>query len=221
MYFQVLCNAIWYVTNDHCVINSAALHKKDVKPIPLVFEDYTGYNEIRRKKLKSLPLTQTSLVSHGEALYSLLLKPIFRSTEAWSKAADDVKQLADCLISYSEHLKMQAQVSSKNQQLDHPVRTIDENATVEHRHKHPFGVKNAYIKYDEDIIRAGPGNPVIFDESKHLISPFNSNTERFRFITELQLYVPVDVIKFSPGGSVVTTLAAAQVEGSRTDSELL
>ena len=166
-------------------------------------------------------MSQSILRTHGETLYSLLLKPIWRRSAAWSEAADDVKCLADCLIAYADHLKSQCEIQTHNQSQNHPVRTINEHASMEHRHKYAFGVKKVYAKLDTDVIEAGCGSPVIFDETKHLDTPFKNSVDRFRFIASLQLSVPVDIIKFCPGGSSTTTLAVVQAKPNRSEQDVL
>ncbi|WAR14941.1 hypothetical protein MAR_005046, partial [Mya arenaria] len=76
---QVVTNALWYLTNHHTTINDAALRFKDVSSIPADFDGFQGYNEIKRKKLKSQPLQQIQLNSHAEAIFSLLSRPVFDS----------------------------------------------------------------------------------------------------------------------------------------------
>ena len=58
---QIVTNALWYIKNDHITINDAAKHSKDVNKEPDVFEQYAGYNDIKRKKMKSLPLSKQTL----------------------------------------------------------------------------------------------------------------------------------------------------------------
>ena len=81
--FQILTNCLWYITNQHLTINNTAVKRQDVKPVPAPFEKYQGYNEYKRKKVKSQPLDQTNLHSHGQALYSILNRPIFKSSQKW------------------------------------------------------------------------------------------------------------------------------------------
>ncbi|KAI0235373.1 hypothetical protein LSAT2_014110 [Lamellibrachia satsuma] len=97
---QVLCNALWYVTNQHQVINDAAQRKSKVQPIPSSFDKYVGK-------------------------YSIL---------------DKVMSLA--------------------------------------------------------AIHA----PIFFDEEKHLDKPFESPLQKFRFFRNMILSVPVDIVKYCPGG---------------------
>ncbi|XP_033647591.1 uncharacterized protein LOC117307057 [Asterias rubens] len=219
---QVICNALWYITNQHSVINNASVRKKDVKPIPPTFDEaYSNCNDFRKKTRQNSQLSQSTLRSHGESLYSLLLKPVSRSSAAWSEAGNEIKELADCLVAYADHLINQATTQIHNQSQIHPVRTINEHATTEHRHKFAFGVRMAYEQLDKDVREAGCGNPVFFDETKHLEMPFQNNVERFRFFTALQLSVPVDIIKFCPGGSALTTLVVVQTQENRTEADIL
>ena len=59
----VITNALWYVTNDYHTINNARKHHSSIIPIPKVFENFDGYNDVKRKKMKSLPLDRTTLHS--------------------------------------------------------------------------------------------------------------------------------------------------------------
>ena len=219
--FQVLCNALWYITNQHDVINNAALRKKNVLPVPVPFETYTGYNDIKRKKMKCMSLSSTELDSHGQALYSLLLKPMIKSTTAWQSAAEDIKQLADCKLGYRDHLKEQSHVTKKNQELDHPVRTIGKHASLEHRNRTTSAIKKQYTLLDRDVKSADLNVPVMFDESKHLDVAFENNTQRHRFIANLQLSVPVDLIRFCPGGSIISSLCVVKVLEKRVEPVIL
>lgn len=45
-----MCNALWYVTNQHSVIDEASQLKKNVQAIPDEFSKYEGFNDLKRKK---------------------------------------------------------------------------------------------------------------------------------------------------------------------------
>ena len=62
---QVLTNALWYITNDHSTINEASKQAKEVTVIPKLFKGYVGYNEIKSKKVKAMPLS--SYLLHSQA----------------------------------------------------------------------------------------------------------------------------------------------------------
>lgn len=165
-------------------------------------------------------MSKSTLKSHGDALYSLLLKPIVNSSPAWKKAAGNIQQLADCLIAYSKHLDVQLETQNSNQSLDHPVRTIGEHTTVENRQAGET-VKDKYLLLDQAVIEAGLSTPVHFDEANHLAKPFENATERFRFFKELQLTVSVDILRYCPGGAYLTTVCIVQVPNGRSESEIL
>ena len=61
------------------------------------------------------------------------MKPIMNSSPAWMTAATDIRDLADCLAAYRQHLLTQNETVKKNQNLNHPVRTVAKDATIEHR----------------------------------------------------------------------------------------
>ena len=218
-----MCNALWYITNQHSTINEASMRKKDVLPVPQIFSDYDGFNEVKRKRLKSSPLSATLLDSHAQALYSLHMKPVVNSSTSWKQGAEDIKQLADCLIAYKKYLIVQNETTQDNQSKLYPVRTIDKEATVEHRRGNLIGqINDKYEKINVAVMNAGIMVPVVFDEFEHLNKPFENNTESFRFFQDLQLKCPVDMIRFSPGGSSVSTVCIVQVANQeRSDREML
>lgn len=197
----MLFNSLWYVTNQHEVINQAALRRKGVLPIPEAFDRYTGYNDLRRKKAKQQPLSAFELETDSQALYSILLKPVVNSSEAWKSACDEIKQLADCFIAYKNYLNSQSETVDKNRSLDHPVRTIDEQATLEHRNS-SLGVKEKYKLLDNVMVASDLLSPVMFDEYVHVENPFETPSQRHRYFADLQLSVPVDLIRFCPGNTL-------------------
>lgn len=132
-FFQVICNALWYVTDKQTTINDASLRYKHVLPVPPPFDQYTGYNDTKRKKIKSQPLSHELLKSHAEALYSLLEKPYMNSLPSWKGIAEKLEQLAECFLGYKKYLDDKSKESEENRESDHPVRTVDKHATVEHR----------------------------------------------------------------------------------------
>lgn len=98
--------------------------------MPSVFDDFQGYNEHRRKKLKAQPLQSDQLKSHAETLFGLCNRPVMRTSEAWEKAYEDIKSLAQCLLSYHEYLEAKKVQSEDNRNMDHPARQIDKHCSV-------------------------------------------------------------------------------------------
>ncbi|XP_061162951.1 uncharacterized protein LOC133172143 [Saccostrea echinata] len=123
-FIQVLCNALWYLTNQHSVIDEASRRKKNVQPVPVVFSKYKGFNDLKRKKLKSQPLKFSDLKMHAEAIYSLMLKPVVNSSPEWKTESDNFKQLANCMLCYRQYSEEQQRATTSYHALTHPVRTI-------------------------------------------------------------------------------------------------
>jgi hypothetical protein len=130
--------------------------------------------------------------------------------------------LADSIHSYSEYLKKQCDVTQSNQQKELPIRSIGDNAVIESRTKWVYplsGHRKAYTLLDAKVKSEGLYVPVLFDGETLLSNPFDSNMQRFRFFADLQLTVPVDIIKYCPGGSVGTSYCIFKVPEKRTVSE--
>ncbi|XP_061191740.1 uncharacterized protein LOC133199978 [Saccostrea echinata] len=219
-FIQVLCNALWYLTNQHSVIDEASRHKKNVQPVPVVFSKYEGFNDLKRKKLKSQPLKLSDLKMHAEAIYSLMLKPVVNSSPEWKTESDNFKQLANCMLCYSQYLEEQQRATTSYHALTHPVRTKGEHATVEHRSS-GVTIKLKYSLLDAAMREAQPESPVFFDESVHVEEPFGNSIQKYRFFNELQLTVPVDIIRYCPGGPQVTTVCIFKVMEGRPESVIL
>ena len=169
----VITNALWYVTNDHHTINNARKHHSSIIPIPKVFENFDGYNDVKRRKMKSLPLDRTTLHSHTQALYSLLLRPC-ASTEKWKSLADDVKQLADSLTSYEEYLRVKSESITSVRSSMAPARQLSEDMTIKHTPSTTL-MNNRYNLIDEAVRENGIRNPVVFDEGTHRLSKIMCN----------------------------------------------
>lgn len=155
--------------------------------------------------------------------FSILMKPVVGSSTAWKEAGDNIRQLADCMNAYREYLLSKVVQSKENQCSDHPVRTIDKHATIEHRQPQRVqrDVKPQYHLID-DVVKASPTLvPILFDEEKHLESPFKDSKHRFRYFEQMQLSSPVDILRFSPGGSIVTTFCIVKVMADRPEHQML
>ncbi|CAC5400126.1 unnamed protein product [Mytilus coruscus] len=149
------------------------------------------------------------------------MKPVIGNSPQWKKEGENIRQLADCMSAYREYLLLQNQVTQKNQSLDHPVRTIDKFATIEHRRMTSTDVKSCYKLLDEDVRSKPKSVPILFDEDKHLDRPFEDYLKRLRYFEKLQLSTPVDIIRFCPGGSILTTVCIVKVNANRSESEIL
>lgn len=162
----MLCNALWYVTNKHDTINEES-SRKSVLAIPKFFKKYQNYNDTKRKKMKCIKLSANSLESHSQALYSILLKPVIKSSPSWCRLHDDMKALVDCLSHYKDFLNKKAKEIGNNHNLLHPVRTVGEFTSVEHRRScRPCDLDKRYTLLDV-ALREGSGDFHVFSMKKN------------------------------------------------------
>jgi hypothetical protein len=212
---QTVCNALWYITNQHTTINDCAKHKPNVVPVDNVWHQFQGYNEIKRKKTKELPISSTALEGHAAALLEICLKPCLEATVTARAFKNDIQGLADCLLKYSTHLKQQLEKQEKRQKQTVPARLVCEDVSVEHRYA-VASPDSCYLLLDKAVTTAGILNPVMFVEDTHLVVPFANAVQRYRFIDNLHLSVDVDLVKYCPGGSICTIVFVYQVANSRS-----
>ena len=171
---QVLTNTLWYLTNQHDTINERSRKEKSVLEIPARIDQFQGYNEHKRKKLKAQPLEAEQLKNHSDILYSLCLQPIMRSSESWEASYNDIKLLADCLMSYSQYLSSQNDKMKSLSKLDHPVRQVSEHTTATHILKCGTEVRHDYKLLDKALLLADEYEPVFFDEDAHIEHAFEN-----------------------------------------------
>lgn len=171
-----MTNALWYVTNHHSTFQDAA-RIINVIPIPEAFKDYKDFNDEKKKKISSMNAKQ--LESHSQASFALLLKPVIKSSPSFSKLHDDIQSLAECFHCYSQHLEDQSKKMIFNHNLPHPVRTVGEHTTAEHRRKISFGVKQKYILLDKEVSETD--EPVFFYENRHTEECFENHMQFFDF----------------------------------------
>lgn len=129
-------------------------------------------------------MSSSELESHGQALYSLLLKPVVNNSPDWKYASEIIRQLANCVMCYSQHLKDQLHVSFSNQASNCPARPIGEHASIEHRSS-GVTIKLKYSLLDAANKEALTESPILFDESVHLEQPFSNATQKYRYLEEL------------------------------------
>lgn len=165
-------------------------------------------------------MASSVLKSHSEVLYSLLLKPVLNSTTAFKKLANDLRGLASCMKSYAEYLETQNQEQMKRHKLDHPVRNVSEGISVVHS-EISVNLDPKYALIDAAVKDTIEITPVLLDEEKHLVQPFKDASQRLRFVENIHLSVPVDIIKYCPGGAYMAIVFIVKVKPRRTrDQEL-
>ena len=218
--FQTVCYALWYITNQHTTINDCSKHKSNVVPVDKCWSSFEGYNDVKRKKTKQLPLSSSSLEGHASALLEICMKPCMESNTTVKVFRNDIQGLADCLGKYSAHLKLQLKKQTERHNQLVPARLVCENVSVQHRNA-VTKPDSCYLLLDNAVTTAGMLNPVLFVEDTHLVEPFANIMQRHRFIENLHLSVDVDMLKYCPGGSICTIVYVYQVDPSRSDDESL
>lgn len=119
------------------------------------------------------------------------------STQSLKILSEDIKELAKCMQQYAEYLDVQAKTESERSSLFHPVRMLVDNVNVQHRHA-VSTLKDCYRGLDETINQANYLEPVSIND---FMPEFDNGTQRYRFFENLHLNVPVDMLKYAPGGS--------------------
>lgn len=195
-------NALWYVTNQHTVIRDAAMKDSTIKCIPSTWCDFQGFNDCKRKKVKEMPMTREILITHAEALLSLMTRPSL-SPERMNGLKQEILGLQECFRTYAEYLRKKNITMQLNKSLNHPVRQVENDISVQ-IYLGSDSVIEKYRTLDNTMKMTGNWQPVLFDENTHVNEPFSDNLQRFRFFQTLQLSIKIGVLRYCPGGSKKT-----------------
>jgi hypothetical protein len=182
--------------------------------VPEIWSPFQGYNDVKRKKVKAQQMSESELRLHVSALYSLAMKP-YMKTPAFLKIATEITNLATCMEKYADYLQDQLKKQNANQSMMHPVRMVETEVSIEYRQPCSL-VKEDYTLFEKDVLDAGLLKPVQFDENVHYTRGFETPQHRYRFIANMHLSIPIEIVKYSPGGSSFTSVFAYQVDANRS-----
>ena len=191
----------------------AAERQASVKKVPLWCDNFQGFNDIKRKKIKERPMKRESLKFHSDKLFCVCLRP---SISCYKAFCEKIVELAECLKNYGEYLQVQLENAKHDQSLSHPVREVATSCFVKHRQPCSDNVSNIYQPLDYILKHTELLEPVLFNESKHLTQPFSNPLQRFHFVSKLSLSMPVDTLYYCPGGSKYGVLYVWHVNPNRT-----
>ena len=99
------CPVVYYQSTYG--MNDAATCPKKVHTVPDLFTEYQGYNDVKRKQNKEKPMAFSELYQHSEVLFAICCRPVMKSNQQWIKICEAIKDVAECLRCYAEHLKDQ------------------------------------------------------------------------------------------------------------------
>ena len=95
----MLVKALWNITDQHVVFLDTAAKRPCVIPGPSAWDHYQGYNEMKQKWQKEMPMQSSVLQSHADCLSSLCLKPYMNSPQ-FSQLNNDIEDLVNCYVKY-------------------------------------------------------------------------------------------------------------------------
>ena len=125
------------------------------------FSAFRGFNDSVKKK-KAARLSSSILSRDVQNLYYILTFPIIQG-EAWTNVTDAVKQLAECLHGYVEHLEAENMKQKTHQSSLEPVRSPLKNFDV-HEIESVIPVRGEYLALNSKIEEDGEYEAIHLDE---------------------------------------------------------
>ena len=107
----------------------------------------------------------------------------------------ELKALTEPIDPYDSFLKSSNKVQLRNQALPYPVRQLKDYVTVQHIPANPT-VVDAYKLLNEIVVEADEYAPVIFKSEKHLENSFHDQKVAYHFFKEMQLTLPVNLLRY-------------------------
>ncbi|XP_048105014.1 uncharacterized protein LOC125298354 [Alosa alosa] len=173
-YMLALVDTLWYLDGTKEKIQRRALNQSgSITRIPERFmNNYNGYNDYKRKKIKAPQLDSASLKTHVACLQTLMEQ---KFVSLWGDYGKDLEHLAVSMSEYAQFLDLSSKAQQDRQSLPHPVRQLAENVQVLHFNRGP---KKTMYSLIEDLVNTKDFyEPIIFDECLHAASPFKNRTE--------------------------------------------
>lgn len=106
------------------------------------------------------------------------------------------------------------------QSLMNPVLQVGEHSYLDHRDC-ALTVLPRYSVLDNLITTRDNYAYIIFDENSHITSPFKHRKDRYDFIEQLRLSVPIDVLRYHPVSSMDATVVLWRTSAQRNSDEIL
>ena len=128
--------------------------------MPYTFDKFQGYNDIKRKKLKSQPLDTVQCNSHSNALFSLASRAVFHSSSEWRQFKTDIESLAECISLYKDYLQKKLRDQNKRQNELNPARTVGSDISVDFRQR-STQVLEQYKLFDQEVNKTDIFKPVL------------------------------------------------------------
>ncbi|CAC5376627.1 unnamed protein product [Mytilus coruscus] len=201
-----LVNILWYLDGNKQKIMDRSALVKEIHPIPQRFLDnFNNFNDWQKKKQKAPFLSSEKLKTHSSALFSLIS---LSYTHTWGDLRKDLEAFA---LSLDSNVNIQVDQSVKLQ--------IDENSSLQHFDGSKLNQK--YSLLEEVLSRKDMYQYILFDEKLHAGCLFKTNVEKFNFFSHIQLLFPVDMMKYSPGGSFGTVIFFWKTPEGRKEDEIM
>ncbi len=196
----MVTSALWYITNQHQTFRGASFHSTLVKPVPSVWDDFQGFNDVKRKKVKECPMSRDELLRHARDLKSLCVRPSLDTSDGNRCFRKEIESLSDCLQGYATYLKEKLEEVQTSQASARPHHQVQQDTYVLYR-EGTENIRSEYQELNETVKNSDMWCPVFVDTAFSL-----DKMQRQRFIAQLQLQCPVGILKYVPGGSQVQVI---------------
>lgn len=169
------------------------------------------------RKEKKERLLSVELKSHSTALFQLVSQPF---ASKWKEIMEDILELAKCFDSYVDYLDKANNDQQCRQNLPHPVREVSKDAFLYHVPQTQKVLPNHAI-LDTCLAKMNYYEYILYDEDIHVELPFKTNFERYDFLQKIALSMPINVLKYNPGGSVRASVFIWKAPNNRSVQEII
>ncbi|ESP00199.1 hypothetical protein LOTGIDRAFT_173358 [Lottia gigantea] len=202
-HIRLLTNCLWYLDGRKEIIKQRRATESEItEDFPAMFDvgKFDGFQQWQKWKTKPR-LTKSILESHSRNLITLIGKPL---TISWDK---NLKSSIETLAALLEQVALYLDNHNKRQQEYQskliPARQISDNASVQHHPAGPFGIcKKSHQMIEDSLITSEVYQPHYLDPDVYCKSM--SACQKHRFLQDITLSFPVDVLRYDPGGGTAS-----------------
>lgn len=200
-FLQVLTDLMWIIDGHHETINEAAKQGHMQKMIPIHLGKLSGYFDPKTTK-KSSRLDSEKLEAHSDRLNSVLLTS-WMLRDNFKPLKCELDHLSTVIRQYIVYLAKKNADRKRHHESNEPARNFLKDGEVQTVEK-KGQIQIKYRSLNSQLASSDVYDPVCLNDQDYFSS--ESKYARYQFIQNLEVSVPVQLYRYTPGGNIRTLI---------------
>ena len=212
---KLLTNVLWHLDGRYEIIISASKHR-DIPAIPKRFYDtYTGFHDwVKAKHKPRIDLNECGM--HALSLVTFVSKRMIHIPEEWK---NDILELSTVLSAYETYLSNMNEQQKKNHESLIPIRHLADHVGGQtFKSVEKSNVKQSLLKLSDMMKSRKNCEYMMIDDDcfETTLSP----AQRHETLKNIFLEVPVQVLRYDPGGGIKVLLFIQRIPELMSQHEI-